>query len=450
MRYQSSKLKRRTGLFILGLLLSARLCADAAVYFVNQSADGAGRRTLRGAVAAANKNPNTSSTIVLTETNYHLVALGYGDMLTVVAHDLTIIGGQGRARDRDNSSSGNSGSVTVDSSYMTRFFYVLPGAKLTLKNLTLTGGGFYAEKSGALKNEGTLILDDCQIVGNNSILGAGIYNSGNLMMNRVIVANNICDELSGGEGGGIYNIGTLTAISCTISNNRSGNGWDGGYSFGTGLIITTVGGVPSAPGGNAGGGGGVFNGGIMTLNKCFITGNSTGRGGNAARGNNQGANGGDAGDGGGIYNAGDLTIRRCTITDNNCGMGGSGANGGLSFYGNMGYNGGNGGNGGSSGGIFNAPRAHLKTFNSLVALNESGAGGGAGPGFIGFPGYVTAGSDGLNGADGFSADVSGDFISLGYNLIGEGDNSTGFTNQVNHDIVGTSAAPAAPQLYKAR
>jgi predicted outer membrane repeat protein len=49
---------------------------------------------------------------------------------------------------------------------------------------------------------------------------------------------------------------------------------------------------------------------------------------------------------------------------------------------------------------------------------------------------IVAGNAGASGPD-----VYGGFTSGGYNLIGRGDNSTGLTNGVNHDMVGSLAAP---------
>ncbi|HEV8480630.1 MAG TPA: choice-of-anchor Q domain-containing protein [Candidatus Eisenbacteria bacterium] len=43
-------------------------------------------------------------------------------------------------------------------------------------------------------------------------------------------------------------------------------------------------------------------------------------------------------------------------------------------------------------------------------------------------------------------DLNGPFTSSGYNLIGKSDGSTGFTNGVNHDQVGTTGAPVNPML----
>jgi alpha-L-arabinofuranosidase len=43
-------------------------------------------------------------------------------------------------------------------------------------------------------------------------------------------------------------------------------------------------------------------------------------------------------------------------------------------------------------------------------------------------------------------DLAGSYTSLGYNFIGAGDGSTGFTNGINSDHIGTSSAPLNPQF----
>jgi hypothetical protein len=56
---------------------------------------------------------------------------------------------------------------------------------------------------------------------------------------------------------------------------------------------------------------------------------------------------------------------------------------------------------------------------------------------------ISAGNTGSNGG---GRDVSGPFNSSGYNLIGSGNQGTGFSNGVNHDQVGTDAAPVNANL----
>jgi alpha-L-arabinofuranosidase len=99
--------------------------------------------------------------------------------------------------------------------------------------------------------------------------------------------------------------------------------------------------------------------------------------------------------GGAISNQGVLTLISCTIVDN--------------------------GVGGTGGGVYSTGTVHIG--NSVMAGN------------YGFPGGVFTYQDAV-----------GTFDSLGYNFIAARDGSTGFTNGVNQDQVGTSASPLAPMF----
>jgi hypothetical protein len=156
-------------------------------------------------------------------------------------------------------------------------------------------------------------------------------------------------------------------------------------------------------------GGGIYNfsGATATITNCTFTSNSASNdasGGGGAYNNTNGVmtmtnctvagNQAVTGFGGGIVDLGTLTLNNCTVSANSARIGGGIASGG------------------------SAPAFHVG--NSIVAGNSTGS-----------------------GAD---PDCDSGFISDGYNLIGESDGSTGFTNGVNHDQVGTAAAPVNPKL----
>src|SRR5205807_8784852 len=88
------------------------------------------------------------------------------------------------------------------------------------------------------------------------------------------------------------------------------------------------------------------------------------------------------------------------------------------------------GGAGGVGGIFNAnPAGRASVINTLVGSNLGGLGGAGAP----------SGNTGV-------ADLQGSFISLGHNLIGLTDGSSGFTNGLNDDIAGSGSAPVDPGL----
>jgi hypothetical protein len=126
----------------------------------------------------------------------------------------------------------------------------------------LSGGALFNAGPNALYLLGSAVasLTDCTVANNVTLaslqpgLGAGIYNSGFLTLTRTTVANNIGPT----NGGGIYDLGvsgspsSLTAINCTIANNRATNSDGGGIWDSNGdvtLTNCTVAGNISARGG---------------------------------------------------------------------------------------------------------------------------------------------------------------------------------------------------------
>jgi hypothetical protein len=161
-------------------------------------------------------------------------------------------------------------------------------------------------------------------------------------------------------GGAIYNAGVLTLNACVITNNTSGGG----------------GSNPGNAGGQGGGdGGGIYNSGILTANDCQIIGNFTGGG----------VDGTQGGNGGGIENDGICYLTRCIISKNQNGSGGGPAGNALGF----------GGSGGNGGGIFNAGTIILN--NCVVSENLSGQGSDGGS-----PAWTTIGSSGGSAGNGGS------------------------------------------------
>jgi predicted outer membrane repeat protein len=128
---------------------------------------------------------------------------------------------------------------------------------------------------------------------------------------------------SGGAGGGIYNEGTLMLSDCLITDNKTGPGGHGG-----------------GKGGDGGHGGGLWNSGVANVRRCTFSGNTTGIGGNGGKGSDgsvgvaggYGGNGGSGGYGGGIYSLGLVTLNDCTISGNTTGGGGIGGLSGLAGY----------------------------------------------------------------------------------------------------------------------
>ncbi|MBS0630910.1 MAG: tandem-95 repeat protein [Verrucomicrobia bacterium] len=116
-----------------------------------------------------------------------------------------------------------------------RLFRIAPGGKLTLRNLTVSGGS--AHLGGAIYNEGTLILDAATLSGNTATAsdtaggqGGAIYNHGgsvSLVNSSAIEANTAADasESIFGLGGAIYTRdGAVAFNASSLADNVAHNG----------------------------------------------------------------------------------------------------------------------------------------------------------------------------------------------------------------------------------
>jgi len=175
----------------------------------------------------------------------------------------------------------------------------IPGNSVTLARLTIRNGHTDFGEGGGIYNHGSLVLKGCVVSGNSSDqAGGGIYNLGSLTISNSVISGN------GGRGtAGIlsYVATFLTIDKSTISGNTAGFG--GGISA-TGK--TTI--RNSTISGNYGGGafGGMYNGGTMTISSSTISGNKGGL------------------NGGGFNNTGTVTISNSTISGNSTGISGGG------------------------------------------------------------------------------------------------------------------------------
>ena len=208
------------------------------------------------------------------------------------------------------------------------------GATLTLVAASVDHN-VASQQGGGIWNVGTLNVTTSVISDNAAPLsGGGIHHAGGgiaTLIGNVIFQN----VVAGGDGGGIWNDGTLVMTSNLASNNTAGGQgggiWNGGIASLTGCRV----GPNNAAAGNAGSGG-IANdsGSDMTLTNCTVRGNSASLTG-----------------AGGIANRGNLTITNSSVLEN---------------FGAL-----------DSGGIWNGPNATLTMIDSHVSNNTTnGIGGG--------------------------------------------------------------------------
>ena len=174
------------------------------------------------------------------------------------------------------------GPVTISGNNTSRVLQIDKGVTATLAGLEIAGG-LSSGNGGGLYNAGTVSLDYCTISGNSGFAGGGMYSKGTATLTTCIISGNS----GAGSGGGLFNQGTMNVTDCVLSDNSTTGGKGG-----------TGGGFPFYSGSSgSGNGGALFNHGTLNLTLCTITGNT-------------------AVGGAGLLNYGPATLLACTITGN--------------------------------------------------------------------------------------------------------------------------------------
>ncbi len=363
---------------------------------------------------------------------------------------------------------------------------ILNAGTTTLNDVVVTSNRTSSNalaRGAGISNLGTLTMTNCSVTGNITASGptpgqgGGIYNSGTLTMTNCLISGNTTGgniSGTGGTGGGIRNDGQMTLTGTTISNNVTGYGSPGSFggqgggiynatSTQASLVNCTVSGnvTGSGPGASQGNGGGIASTGPLNIHNSTVSGNQGLDGGglyvvgNATLVTNSTITGNSsASGGGGIYSTGSLTLTNCVVSDNTAGGQGGGVNNNngilkltnSTISGNSSAEGGGIDSGGSSASL---TLTNCTITRNLVASNT-------GNGVASFSGSLSAVVRNTivasNGASGNGPDLGGDYTSRGHNLIGNPgasppiNGSTGFTNGINGDQVGTPGSPLDPHL----
>lgn len=204
---------------------------------------------------------------------------------------------------------------------------------------------------------------------NFAVTGTITLTSGELVITNSLTisgpgATNLA--ISGNSASRVFNIrdpgAAVTISGLTICNGKSADGIDGDQ---------WTGGPALSPGGD---GGGILCLGSLTLERCHITGNSTGRGGwSNFTHDPTGFDGTAGGSGGGVFCSNNLTATACTFSHNSTGDGGVGGDVLLGGYGTQG---GSGATGGRGGGI--CALSSVALISCTFAANTTGNGGSGG------------------------------------------------------------------------
>ena len=300
---------------------------------------------------------------------------------------------------------GSTAGVTIDGNHAVQVFNVGAGTTAIFNNFTIAHGS--STNGGGIYNRGTLTLTSCTL-SDNSVTGVGgaILNAGALTVSDCTLSGNS----SGNAGGGIYySRGTLTLTNCTLSGNTATNG--GGIFSDQALTLancTLTGNQASADAG------GIYSLGSLMLTNSTLSGNSAQYSGggitnvgtltltNCTLSGNSTTNSG----GGGINNGGSLTLTNCTLSGNSAGTSGGGINnGGTLTVTNCTLS----GNSAKTGGGIENEGGSATLINTIVANSTSG--GDLGGSFTGTNDLIGDGS-----GSGLTSPLSGDpkLSALGY------------------------------------
>jgi parallel beta-helix repeat protein/predicted outer membrane repeat protein len=452
---------------------------------------GDGKRTLREAINMANSTAGTD-TVVLPAGVFRITIDGRNEdanatgdfditediVVRGAGAGLTVLNAQGKDRLFETH-----GSITA------RFVGMTLRRGDALPNVGLQSGGAIGAQAG------NIVILNCTLSDNRANQGGAVTGSSNASV--TLTGSTVTRNVAFGEGAIFSLNGIITVTSSTISRNLAGNSGGGLFSFGDVTVTgSTISGNSSAS----------FCGGVrgddVTITNSTISGNSSINGaggvqalssltltGSTVKGNSTN------GDGGGLHIGSNLaTIRRSTITGNFAAVDGGGIFAGSvdatasTFSGNSaGRHGGgiesteatltrstvsgNFSRNGNGGGL-RAQTATLtnSTFSGNTANNGNGGGialhtggGGAIRNCTVYENLARGSGGGIwrdaastdpvgiintivaRNAVVFSApDVSGEFASLGSNLIGDTTGSTGFL--LVGDLFGLPGNPLDPKL----
>jgi uncharacterized repeat protein (TIGR01451 family) len=424
----------------------------------NQAGDGG---FIYGGIGGSGGGIYSTGTLELTDTQLYNNRAGDGSNGIAVTHSDGFHGGHGGGIY-------STGALTITNSELYNNHAGNGG------NGVVLGEGGNGGNGGAIFTTGTLTMSNTQIYENyagnagsggiNIIIGGtggaggnggAIYNTGNANVEGSEIYSNTAGDGGtgasaadgnllhptgydghhggpGGNGGAIYNQGTISLTETEIYSNKAGNGGTGGAAGdGRDRNLTGAGGNGGigGTGGTGGNGGAIYNTGTSTLTvtDCTINQNTAGNGGvggvggqggdarsallysgNAYTGG-AGGPGGPGGNGGAIYynNGSNGAINDSDFTENQAGNGGNGGIAGQGGASAGSYNNGSGGNGGNAGNGGNGGAIYYKTGSLTVESNNlinnqfgeggiGGDGGQAGPG----TGSGTIGTDGTDGSSG--------------------------------------------------
>ena len=200
---------------------------DFAVTTTADTGEGSLRQAIINANTLYGANTITFDTTIgpFAEPETIMVAGGLPDLVGEVTID-------GYIQNRLWKSTG----VTLSGAKQGGLFSVMPGARATIRSLTIAEG--YAPDGGGILNQGELVVKGVTFVGNVAEQSGGAL--ANLGGEVTVINSTFADNRSGDAGGALADsTGKVTVTNCTFSGNRAGRG-GGIFSSGTLLLRNTI------------------------------------------------------------------------------------------------------------------------------------------------------------------------------------------------------------------
>jgi predicted outer membrane repeat protein len=165
-------------------------------------------------------------------------------------------------------------TVTIDAGNINRHFFIAgnPDVVVLIDHLVLLDGNGTGGDGGSVRNITRLTLSNLTINSSQACSGGGLLND---TTGRTILTNVVISGSSGFcAGGGIYNLGELTADNLSLINNDTAT--DGGGLYNCECATATL--MNSLVSGNTAvdWGGGIFNDGELILDNTDVVDNSAG------------------------------------------------------------------------------------------------------------------------------------------------------------------------------
>ena len=246
---------------------------------------------------------------------------------------------------------------------------------------------------------------------------------------RILTANNLTTNFSGftitngstapgvdapttggssASGAGIFGSGTMTLTDVVITGNKTGKAGNATNGGGT-------------SGGFGGGGAGILFSGSLTATNVTVSNNTTGDGGN-------GGTGRPGGHGAGMAVVGTITMTHCFVTGNKTGNGGVGSNGGAT-----------GGSGGFGAGIYSLGDSFFNLRDVVISNNTTGNGAGeSGEGGFGGGAYLQGNATIINSTISNNSTGNGSAGFVGQGGAGGGLFSAAITTIIGSTVSGNS------------